>query len=82
MAIGNDREIRPDRTIQKTLSNDLNHRRDAENIHPVPFFPKNEVVCKKWNSHDMVKMRMGDEDMFDSTLPFDIKKIGQTSCIE
>jgi hypothetical protein len=42
----------------------------------VPFFPKNEVVCKKWNSQDMIKMGMGDEDMFDPPLPFDIKDIG------
>jgi hypothetical protein len=30
----------------------------------------------------MVKMGMGDEDMFDPQLTLDIKNIGQASCIE
>ena len=82
MTIWNDRKVRPNRAIQKTLPDRLDHRGDAQDIHPMPFFSKNEIVRKKRNPQDMVKMRMGDEYIFYLPLTFDIKNIGQTSRIK
>jgi len=46
------------------------------------FFSKDEIVCKKRNSHDMVKVGMSDEDMFDLPLPSDVENIGEASRIK
>jgi hypothetical protein len=82
MSIGNDRKIRPNRTIQKIPPDRPNHRRDADNIYSMPFFSKNEIVSKKRNTQQMVKMGMSNENMFYLQLTFDIKNIGQTSRIK
>jgi hypothetical protein len=46
------------------------------------LFSKDEIVCKKRNSHDMVKVGMSDEDMFDLPLPSDVENIGEASRIK
>ena len=46
------------------------------------FLAKNEIVCKKRNPHDMVKMGMGDKDMLDFPLPSDVENIGEAPRIK
>jgi hypothetical protein len=82
MAIREDRKIRPNRAIQQTLSNRLNHRRDTQDVHPIPLFSENKIISKKRNSHDMVEVGMGNEDVLDLQLSFDIQNIGKTSRIK
>ncbi len=82
MPVGDDRKIWPNRPIQETLSDRLNDRWDAQDIDPMLFLPKDEIVCKKRNSHDMVKVGMRDEDMRYRPLPSDVENIGEASRIE
>lgn len=82
MAIGKNRKIRPNRAIQQTLSNRLNHRRDAQDVHPIPLFSENKIVSQKRNSHDMVEVGMGNEDVLDLQLGFDIQNIGEATRIK
>ena len=82
MRIWNGREIRPDRAIQKTPPNRPDHRRDAQDIYPVPLFSEDKIICKKWNPQDMIEMRMGNEEIFYFRLTFHVKNIGETSRIE
>ena len=63
MLTRDDREIRPDRTIQQAPPECLDHWRDSHDIYAVAFPRKEEVVRKKWNSHDVIKVGMGDEDV-------------------
>ena len=77
MGIGNNGKVGPDRAIQKTPSNRFNDRRNAHDIDPMPFSPKNEVVGKKRDSQDMIKMGVSNEDMLDFQLTLDLQGIGK-----
>jgi hypothetical protein len=48
----------------------------------MPFLSKDEIVRKKRNSHDMVKVGMSDEDIFYLPLPSDVENIGEASRIK
>ena len=82
MPIGDNRKIRPNRPIQKTFSDRFDDRWNAQDIDPMLLFSKNEVVCKKWNSHDVVEVGMSDKDIFYLTLPSDVENIGEASRIK
>src|SRR5512139_2535008 len=78
----NDSEIRPDRAVQQAPPERLDHRRDSNDVHAVAFSQKEEVVRKEWDSHDVIEVGMGDEDMLQPQLTLDVKSIGQASRVK
>ena len=82
MLTRDDREIRPDRTIQQTPPERLDDRRDSHDIYGMAFPRKEEVVRKKRNTHDVIKVGMGNENMPYPQLTLNVKDIRQASRIK
>lgn len=82
MGIGNDREIGPNRSVQNMSLNGPNDRRDAKDANGGLSLSEDDVLCKKGNAHDVVEVGMRDKDVADLKLIFQIKNVGEASCIE
>jgi len=75
-------EIRPDRTVEKVLLNRSGDRGDGDERDPVLQVSGDDIVGKKRNAHDVVKVSVRNEDMLDRKLVFLSQDMGQASGVE
>ena len=75
-------EIRPDRTVEKVLLNRSGDRGDGDERDPVLQVSGDDIVGKKRNAHDVVKVSVRNEDVLDPKLVFLTQDMGQASGVE